>query len=97
MAVSKALLPVSGTALGAYVSLTGVWTNEATAERDVATRETAMGRRFAIDNHFYSWTDYASHKPIMICGPPHRKRMNSGRCGCGSPRPRRRQRDRQAW
>jgi endoglucanase len=55
--VHSALVPAWGTALGAYVDLDGAWTTNTAASQEMATRETAMGRKFAIANHFYSWTN----------------------------------------
>lgn len=48
------LVPASGALLGAYVS-NGTWTNNSDAMSYLAARETRLGRRFAIDSHYYSW------------------------------------------
>lgn len=48
------LVPASGALLGAYVS-SGTWTNNGDAMSYLAARESRLGRRFAIDSHYYSW------------------------------------------
>ena len=48
------LVPASGVLLGAYTS-SGTWTNNTDAMSYLASRESKLGRRFAIDSHYYSW------------------------------------------
>jgi endoglucanase len=50
-------VPTKGAMLGAYVDLDGKWTTNTAAQNEVTTIESAMGRKFAIDHHFYSWTN----------------------------------------
>ena len=52
-----ALVPTSGALLGAYVDLDGAWTGNTDAENEVTTFETQIGRKIAVDHHYYSWTN----------------------------------------
>jgi hypothetical protein len=51
------LVPPRGALLGAWVDDVGHWVNEATAEAAVSSLEQRLGRKLAIDQHYYSWTD----------------------------------------
>ena len=50
------LVPLSGTYLGAFSS-SGTWNGESAFFDDYNGRESLIGRKFDIDNHFYSWTN----------------------------------------
>jgi hypothetical protein len=51
------LVPASGVLFGSWVNLDGRWTNNEDAEREVNTFEAQIGRKLAIDHHYYAWTD----------------------------------------
>jgi hypothetical protein len=53
------LVPASGAYLGAYSSA-GNWTGNAAFMAHYDARESAAGRKFAVANHFYAWTDAIS-------------------------------------
>jgi hypothetical protein len=48
------LSPASGAMVGAYVDLNG---DGSATQAEMSTRESQIGRTFAIDVHFYSWTN----------------------------------------
>jgi endoglucanase len=43
--------------LGAYVDLDGAWTGNADAENEVTSFESTIGRKLAINHHYYSWAN----------------------------------------
>ena len=43
--------------LGAYVSGAGPWPGNDVRMAEIDRAEAAVGRPFAIDHHFYAWTD----------------------------------------
>jgi endoglucanase len=51
------LVPASGVLFGAWVNLDDRWTNNRDAEAEVRTFEDQIGRKLAIDHHYYAWTD----------------------------------------
>lgn len=51
-----ALVPASGALFGAYVDPDARWTDEASARAEVTALESQIGRRLAIDHHYYAWT-----------------------------------------
>ena len=53
----KAPVRHNGILLGAYVSDTTRWVDDAAAEGGVTRFEAAIGRTLAIDHHYYGWTD----------------------------------------
>ncbi len=50
------LVPSHGALFGAYVNPAGKWVSLSSTKNDVATLESQIGRKLAIDEHFYSWT-----------------------------------------
>jgi beta-mannanase len=51
------LVPASGTLLGAYVDPDAKWVDNASAQSEVTTFESQLGRKLAVDQHYYSWTN----------------------------------------
>ncbi|MFN2543013.1 MAG: glycosyl hydrolase [Actinomycetota bacterium] len=51
------LVPAAGVLFGSWVDFDRRWTNNHDAEAEVAAFETQIGRRLAIDHHYYAWTD----------------------------------------
>jgi hydrogenase expression/formation protein HypD len=54
---SGPLVPSSGTLMGAYVDPDGVWSGNSVQESEISTFESQIGRKLAIVQHYYSWTN----------------------------------------
>jgi hypothetical protein len=54
---SGPLVPATGTLLGAYVDPDADWVDNAAAQAEVTTFESQIGRKLAINQHYYSWTN----------------------------------------
>jgi hypothetical protein len=54
---SGKLVPASGALFGAHVDPDGVWSGNAVQQSEVTSFEGAIGRKIAIDQHYYSWTN----------------------------------------
>jgi hypothetical protein len=51
------LVPKQGVLLGAWADNVGHWVDDATAEAAVVRLEGQIGRKLAVDHHYYAWTD----------------------------------------
>jgi Glycosyl hydrolase family 26 len=51
------LVPKQGALLGAWADNVGHWVDDATAEAAVVRLEGQIGRKLAVDHHYYAWTD----------------------------------------
>ena len=51
------LVPATGTLFGAYVDPDADWVDNASAQAEVTTFESQIGRKLAINQHYYSWTN----------------------------------------
>lgn len=50
-------MPASGALFGAYVDPDGRWVDNTAAKNEVTTFESQIGRKLAINQHYYSWTN----------------------------------------
>ncbi len=51
------LVPKQGALLGAWADDVGHWVDDQTAEAAVTRLEQLIGRKLAVDQHYYAWTD----------------------------------------
>jgi len=54
---SAELVPGSGALIGAYVDPDGLWSGNATQQNEITSFESRIGRKLAIVQHYYSWTN----------------------------------------
>jgi endoglucanase len=54
---SALLVPGTGALVGAYVDPDGVWSGNSTQQGEITSFESRIGRKLAIVQHYYSWTN----------------------------------------